>query len=954
MKNLKRILSLALASVMVMGMMVVGASAADFNDKDQIDHAEAVETLVALGIISGKENNRFDPKGNLTRAEMATIIAVIRNKGIAPKFGTKPTPTYTDIDNHWAESYIEYCNSFGIVGGIGGGKFDPEGKLTSTQAARMLLNAMGYTISDPSNWALLTEVQAREEGVDLYAGIDEEIADPTNTIITRDQMAQMAYNALNGNMADAEVVITTYYELTVTGAEATAAKLQGEVYSSAADAAAVAESHGLKPTGTTGATKTYAINKQTKDTTEKLGEKYLGTQTKDIVVSTVKYDKDEKGYKVNNEYVVAEDVSNLIGHNVTVLYKNVGSNIKTYGFVDNSVVLAEGNLGGKELTLADTFDKIAVKDQNTNTSVFLNTFTTTGKEYNKVVAVSDNGKTVARLVTTPVKFGTVGYVGSTQFTVTGVDTYTTSKVDVYEGIKKNDQVLVTPAANTADNKAKIEKAPVTEGAKVDATKGTDQVRVNGTWYTANTTAIFDGLKTLGEFDVVILNGYIVSQKAAGQSAAAAGVADVFMVTAVGDFAAASSFKGTPALYPVRIITATGEVTELNVAGIWNSTNEEYDEVTDTQGSAVAPAANTLYTAEKDENGNYNLTAVATTGEWSKLDAEDLGTNKIEKGQVTISGTKYRFDNDAVVFVHSTGKFKAAVIKGSEVNVWGETTPTAGTIYSADKNGFPYVSMAIIDLGAAATLPGQAATEGLGWIISDKAAYVKVNDKAALEMEIFDGETTRTVTVTSLKTGSIDAAAAAAYTKGKFVTFEESTNNTIGKLAVADGLVADAITAFDGDETFKLTAGGEQKLESDKWTVMYVDTKNGKGVEGAAIQMAAKSDLGDFIENVYADATNKILVVDVNNVLAELATEVEFETGAVITAVNDARTEATVAASTSGNDLVAAAKALTGAKNAKVIDATGEAVTTADVAAGNILQVTTESGRMYNLTIKIAE
>ena len=170
MKNLKRVLSLALASVMVMGMMVVSASAADFTDDEKIVNQNAVDTMVALNIINGKDDGSFDPEAVVTRAEMAKMITVALNGGVDPVLGTKTQPTYTDIKGHWAESYIEYCNSFGIVGGIGGGKFEPEGKLTSTQAARMSLNAMGYGIEDPSNWALLTEVQAREEGVDLYAG----------------------------------------------------------------------------------------------------------------------------------------------------------------------------------------------------------------------------------------------------------------------------------------------------------------------------------------------------------------------------------------------------------------------------------------------------------------------------------------------------------------------------------------------------------------------------------------------------------------------------------------------------------------------------------------------------------------------------------------------------------------------------------------------------------------
>lgn len=74
MRNLKRVLSLALASVMLIGMMVVGASAAnydDFSDKDKIVNKEAVSTLVELGVIAGKDDGTYDPTGIVTRGEMA-------------------------------------------------------------------------------------------------------------------------------------------------------------------------------------------------------------------------------------------------------------------------------------------------------------------------------------------------------------------------------------------------------------------------------------------------------------------------------------------------------------------------------------------------------------------------------------------------------------------------------------------------------------------------------------------------------------------------------------------------------------------------------------------------------------------------------------------------------------------------------------------------------------------
>ena len=147
MRNLKRALSLVMAMALIVGMMVVSASAAgkDFTDMDEIDHTEAVNTMVALNVISGKEDGSyFDPTGTLTRAEMAKIVAYVMNGGVEPNIGTKVIPTYSDIDDHWAEAYIEYCTSMDIIAGDGAGKFNPEGTLTASQAAKMFLTAMGY------------------------------------------------------------------------------------------------------------------------------------------------------------------------------------------------------------------------------------------------------------------------------------------------------------------------------------------------------------------------------------------------------------------------------------------------------------------------------------------------------------------------------------------------------------------------------------------------------------------------------------------------------------------------------------------------------------------------------------------------------------------------------------------------------------------------------------------
>ena len=208
MRNLKRVLGLALASVMVLSMMVVGAGAAnydDFSDKDEIVNTEAVQMLVELGVLQGKDTGAFDPTGIITRGEMAKIICVVLNKGQDPNLGAVNSNTYTDTVGHWAAPYIEYCTTLGIVAGKGDGTFAPNDTVTGSEAAKMLLVALGYNAQYENmigaNWAVATNVLANKNG--LYDGLSIMVDEG----LTRDNAAQMMYNAL-----DAEVV---YYDYAV-------------------------------------------------------------------------------------------------------------------------------------------------------------------------------------------------------------------------------------------------------------------------------------------------------------------------------------------------------------------------------------------------------------------------------------------------------------------------------------------------------------------------------------------------------------------------------------------------------------------------------------------------------------------------------------------------------------------------------------------------------------------
>ncbi|MEO2866018.1 S-layer homology domain-containing protein [Flavonifractor plautii] len=203
MRNLKRALSLALAAIMLLGMMVVSASATgldDFSDKDKVVNKDAVSMLTTLGVINGKEDGSyFDPTGNVTRAEMAKMIATVLNQGAdVDGLYVGMNTGLTDVKGHWAESYINYCYSLGIIAGRGNGKFDPAATVTGNEAAKMLLVAAGYDAQleglTGADWAIKTASLASTLGI--FDNLSVATSDP----LTRDNAALLIYNALDIEM----------------------------------------------------------------------------------------------------------------------------------------------------------------------------------------------------------------------------------------------------------------------------------------------------------------------------------------------------------------------------------------------------------------------------------------------------------------------------------------------------------------------------------------------------------------------------------------------------------------------------------------------------------------------------------------------------------------------------------------------------------------------------------
>ena len=211
MRNLKRALSLAMASVMTLGMMTVGASAkgiADFSDAAEITNADAVAVTSAVGIFKGYDDGEFKGDNVVTRAEMAVICAKLLYGADVDPAQFAGTSSFTDTPA-WAEGYINLCASLGIIAGRGNGIFDPSSTVSTVEAASMLTKTLGYFQNQKdygSDWKLAVTAKATQLG--LYG--DLKLA--ADTGLTRDNVAELVFNTMTKAVpVDYNELLGVYY-----------------------------------------------------------------------------------------------------------------------------------------------------------------------------------------------------------------------------------------------------------------------------------------------------------------------------------------------------------------------------------------------------------------------------------------------------------------------------------------------------------------------------------------------------------------------------------------------------------------------------------------------------------------------------------------------------------------------------------------------------------------------
>ena len=160
----RKILSLILVFAMTVSLFTVGTGAVKPTYGDIAGHwaEDSIERWSGHGIIQGS-NDLFDPNGQLTCAQLATILAKLLKLPVAKDAG------FTDNKaDAWYYDAINRCAGAGILNGNGDGTVGPNATISRERAIVMLARALGIEpIENPdlTKYADAAKVSAYAQGM---------------------------------------------------------------------------------------------------------------------------------------------------------------------------------------------------------------------------------------------------------------------------------------------------------------------------------------------------------------------------------------------------------------------------------------------------------------------------------------------------------------------------------------------------------------------------------------------------------------------------------------------------------------------------------------------------------------------------------------------------------------------------------------------------------------------
>ncbi len=838
----KKVLSLVLCVAVMLSVMVMGAGAA-FSDQDKIENTEAVDACSALNILVGYEDGSFHPERNIKRSEVTKMICVALNGGKEPNVSTNAKPTFKDVRgtiHAWAEGYIESCVAQGIVDGVGGGRFAPAGNVTGAQLAKMLLVSLGYNATNEkfTGNAWETNVNVRAAQKHLYDGLEKM---DTSAAVTRDQAAQMVWNAMQayeveykdgvvqdkvvGQTDDKITLLRDRYNAlisvgTLTGVDKTDLSI---TMSPAADQLASDKPY------------VSSFSKLDEDYSALMGQKVKVVYNRnhsDQVLGVFAINDNKIYTTVANETSKDDNKVKFDGKSYSVETNSKGE-ITTY--VDG--VLANGT----------TLDELDANTFNPNVYTFVDS--------------NGNGKLDALIVKT-YNVAKVTYVGSDKIIAAG-KTYKNADENIAEGLKKDDWVVIT--RNLFQDKFDVVKAEVQKDTLAalrnnkesesffdnGTVKGKikyDQYQIGETWY--NSAAAVQGdrskadlntVKAGDNVEYVAVNGItFYMKKSTGTNTGRVDNVALIMAadtTGVEDRVKIALFDGTE-----KTVTVDKDST-VKFADLKGNLGTVYEYT----------VSGDKYSFEKLQNG-----VADTKYEEYYGDLTFRGDKTLNKSD--LAGDKFdglKIDDNAQVLLYNPGSKKVADLTGKQFNALdldningkgkGGTVVDGSIVYgfSGDMNGLDRIGALAVQVNAELDKVSNQSWNHYGFITED-AKWITRNK--TLTFKMWNG--TEEITVQEDHNTLSDRTAR---TVIGYNTLNAKDN--VNWIDDVDAMVKDkdaALSAITKVSTDKKTISviGVGDLDISNATILYVNSDDKTGQKDGSINEADKTADGKkYLANV---------------------------------------------------------------------------------------------------------
>src|SRR5699024_1305588 len=195
------------ASSFILGTLVLGGGSVladkeesvSFDDvtKDSFAY-DSIMNLASEGIIKGYGNGRYGLKDDVTREQVAALIAHYLELDADKEYDNP----YSDVEGAMLKQDVLAVTDAGYMQGIGHGKFDPEGVLTRAEMAEVLTNVFDLEVKkeydfidvNDKHWAQDSIRALYSNGITFGTGEGKFKAEDE---VTREQYAEFLYRGIH-------------------------------------------------------------------------------------------------------------------------------------------------------------------------------------------------------------------------------------------------------------------------------------------------------------------------------------------------------------------------------------------------------------------------------------------------------------------------------------------------------------------------------------------------------------------------------------------------------------------------------------------------------------------------------------------------------------------------------------------------------------------------------------